>query len=180
LDGLQVFSSYVALLPFVVLIFCITRGESYRVFKLPYNRATRATSATRATGAKERTVAVVDLWVPYPPGIWTAPGAYGSSFFTNPFSTEANPACDVWIQLTAGMAFPTDSSWYIGYGIFEIEFIGSSGVETTTYADINDIANANFADVPVITYQPNLLSFTVGWAAPKYYGCVYPTLIQWG
>lgn len=124
-------------------------------------------------------MAVQNLWVLNPPGIWTGPGTYGSSFITNPWSTKDRPACDVWIQLTAGMAFVDDSPSYIGYGIFEIEFVGNSGVERRSFADLNNIANVNFPDVPVILFQPNLLSFTVGWAAPSYFGCVYPTLIQW-
>ena len=124
-------------------------------------------------------MAVLNLWAPWPPGIWTGPGTDGSSFFTNPWSTPENPACDVWIQLTSGSSYITDN-YYLGFGIFEVEFIGSSGVQTTTYADVNDIPDVQFSDVPVILYQPGLLSFTVGWSAPSYYGCVYPTLIQWG
>jgi hypothetical protein len=70
--------------------------------------------------------------------------------------------------------------YYLGYGIFSVEFVGSNGVETVTYADINNIANVYFEEVPIILFVQNLLSFTVGWTAPSYYGCVYPTLIQWG
>jgi len=125
-------------------------------------------------------MAVLNLWAPGPPGIWTGPGTNGSSFFTNPWSTQDNPACDVWIQLTAGMAYVDNAPYYIGYGIFSVEFVGSNGVETTTFADINNIGNVSFPEVPIILFQPNLLSFTVGWSAPSYYGCVYPTLIQWG
>ncbi len=125
-------------------------------------------------------MAVLNLWAPNPPGIWTGPSTYGSSFFTNPWSTQENPACDVWIQLTSGMNYLSSVDYYYGFGIFEVEFIDNNGVETTTFADINNIANVSFSNVPIILFQPNLLSFTVGWAAPKYYGCVYPTLIQWG
>jgi hypothetical protein len=125
-------------------------------------------------------MAVLNLWAPLPPGIWTGPSTSGSSYFTNPWSTADNPAWDVWIQLTAGMAYVDNSSYYIGFGIFEVEFIGSNGIQQTTYANLGDIGDVSFPDVPVILFQPNLLSFTVGWTAPSYYGCVYPTLIQWG
>ena len=124
-------------------------------------------------------MAVLNLWAPDPPGIWTGPSTSGSSFFTNPWSTQDNPACDVWIQLTSGMSYIFDN-YYLGFGIFEVEFIGDRGVEATTFADINDISNVYFENVPIILFQPNLLSFTVAWTAPSYYGCVYPTLVQWG
>jgi hypothetical protein len=125
-------------------------------------------------------MAVLNLWAPDPPGIWTGPSTSGSAFFTNPWSTEQNPACDVWIQLTAGMAYVDDSPYYIGFGIFVVESIGSSGVQQQIFADLSDIGDVSFPEVPVILFVPQLLSFTVGWTAPSYYGCVYPTLIQWG
>ncbi len=125
-------------------------------------------------------MAVLNLWAPHPAGIWTAPGTYGTAFFTNPWSTQKNPACDVWIQLTAGMALVVGAPYYIGFGIFEVDSIGSSGVEHKVFADVGDIADAPFPQVPIILFVRQLLSFTVAWAAPSYYGCVYPTLIQWG
>jgi hypothetical protein len=124
-------------------------------------------------------VAVLNLWAPGAPGIWTGSSTSGSSYFTNPWSTQDNPACDVWIQLTAGMAY-VDGNYYIGFGILEVEFLGSNGVQQTVYGDVNDLADVNFPTMPVILFQPSLISFTVGWTAPSYYGCVYPTLIQWG
>jgi hypothetical protein len=125
-------------------------------------------------------MAVLNLWAPSAPGIWTGPSTSGSAFFTNPWSTEKNPACDVWIQLTAGMAYVDDSPYYIGFGIFVVESIGSSGIQQQIFADLSDIGDVSFPEVPVILFVPQLLSFTVGWTAPSYYGCVYPTLIQWG
>jgi hypothetical protein len=125
-------------------------------------------------------MAVLNLWAPDAPGIWTGPSTSGSAFFTNPWSTQQNPACDVWIQLTAGMAYVDDSPYYIGFGIFVVESIGSGGIQQQIFADLSDIGDVSFPEVPVILFVPQLLSFTVGWTAPSYYGCVYPTLIQWG
>jgi hypothetical protein len=125
-------------------------------------------------------VAVLDLWAPWPPGIWTGPSTNGSSYFTNPWSTEDNPACDVWIQLTAGTNYTDSGSYYNGFGILEVEFIGPNGIQQTIYGDVNNLSNVEFPVMPVILFQTNLVSFTVGWAAPSYYGCIYPTLMRWG
>jgi hypothetical protein len=124
---------------------------------------------------------VEELWKPTIDNlVWTGPGDYGSSFFTNPWSTTKQPACDVWIQLTSGMLFAEDSPSYLGFCVIELEYVGSSGVEQKTYGDINDLADANFPTLPVIMYQRNLLSFTVAWAAPGIYAIVVPTLMKWG
>ena len=124
-------------------------------------------------------MAVLNLWQ-FDGSIWTAPGTYGSSFFTNPWSSRQTPACDVWIQLSTGSCFVSDAPYYCGFGVIEVDFIGASGVEKTVFGDINNLANLSFPTLPVVMFQRQLLSFTVAWAAPSYYGMVIPTLIQWG
>jgi len=124
---------------------------------------------------------VLDFITMSPPGIWTGGGTSGTAFFNNPWSNEDNPACDVWIQLTAGSAYAYEGDWYFGFGICEVEYIGSNGLpQTQVFADTSDLSTVIFPNVPVLQGVTQMLSFTVGWYAPNYYGCIYPTLFQWG
>ena len=81
-------------------------------------------------------MAVLDLWSNH--DVWTGPGRKGSTYFTNPWSTEHSPACNVWMQLTTGEweAYYPSANYF---GFLEIEYVDKNGVQQHTLRVIQAI-----------------------------------------